>query len=131
MRGSQFLRRVPQLDELPTQAEPAALQLDLLDDQSPGHRWPAPVLDLAGEVEAITSGEFRLIALGYRWCDNGRGGMIARQPMAVYRAVADRGRAGRIRLVCQRAYDLRSPTRGIAPDPLSNPRGCRDAIFLH
>jgi hypothetical protein len=81
--------------------------------------------------EAIPLGDFRLIALGFKWCDNGRGGMVARQPLAVYRAVADRGGTGRIRLVCQRAYDLRSPTRGIAPDPLRNPRGCRDAIFLH
>src|SRR4051812_9356061 len=45
--------------------------------------------------EAILLDEFRMLGLSFRWCDSDRGGMVAREPLAVYRAVADRGGTGR------------------------------------
>jgi hypothetical protein len=42
--------RIPQADVLSPDAEPAPLELDLADDQPPGHRRAAPVLDLPDGV---------------------------------------------------------------------------------
>ena len=80
---------------------------------------------------AVPIDEIRLVVLSFRVCDDGAGGLAAREPLAVYRPVRGPDPAGRVRFACEAVYDLRSrPGRG-ALVPRVNLDRCRDAVVMH
>ena len=78
---------------------------------------------------------WRLVALGYRLADDGRGGLRRRAPLAVYRPRVDLPGTGRIGFECVVAYDAAARGKGHGRvnqlDARRAPDAARAAVLLH